>query len=326
MKSFLVLTLAGLLIAPPAACAQDFAIDSFTLDSGGGTSSGGGFEMNGIITQPEPDAMSGGGFSVAGEFLSLVAAVPSPTPVTSVTIFDNTAGEESGGFGATTNIWLAGKICLGSQAYRLDSLSTLLSSGNFSGNAQPPSTVRLRLYSHDPVSGRPAVDTGLIMNLYGRTNPIVLQPFDLTRWTPAAPFTLTADTCYWVVLSVDAGAVAGWIHSGVPPVGAAGTFGFTRSIDSGATWATPDNTANYKMLIQGVAVTSANAPLLSIAGQVADVRIFWPLSATGFVLDQSPTITGVWSQVAFPYSTNEIDISVNEAPPTGNKFYRLRLP
>ena len=307
-----------------AGAAKDFALDSFTLASGGGTSTGGVFAVSGVIGQPEAEAMSGGLFSLSGEFLSLIAVVATPT--VPITIFDNTPGEQSGGFGATTNLFLAGKICLGSQAYRLDSLSLLLSSGNFSGNTQPPSTVRLQLYSHDPVSGKPAFNTGLTLSLSGETNPVVLQPFDLTRWTPATPFTLAADTCYWVVLSVDAGAVAGWINSGVPPVGVAGTFGFTRSIDSGTTWVTPDNTANYKMLIQGVAVKSVGAPLLSIAGQGADVRIFWPLSATAFVLDQSPSITGAWSQVAFPYSTNEIDISVSEASSAENKFYRLRRP
>ena len=282
--------LAGTLLTVATVFAQNFSVDSFTLDSGGGTSTGGVFAVSGVIGQPEAEAMSGGLFSLSGEFLSLIAVVATPT--VPITIFDNTPREQSGGFGATTNLFLAGKICLGSQAYRLDSLSLLLSSGNFSGNTQPPSTVRLRIFSHDPVSGKPAFNTGLTLNLSVRTDPVILQPFDLTRWTPATPFTLAADTCYWVVLSVDAGAVAGWIHSGVPPVGVAGTFGFTRSIDSGTTWVTPDNTANYKMLIQGVAVKSVGAPLLSIAGQGADVRIFWPLSATGFVLDQSPTITG----------------------------------
>ncbi|MEX0741789.1 MAG: hypothetical protein WD079_03265 [Phycisphaeraceae bacterium] len=51
------------------------------------------------------------------------------------------------------------------------------------------------------------------------------------------------------------------------------------------------------------------APLLSIAWQGADVRVFWPLPGTGFVLDQSLTVTGAWSQVSFPYTTNATDIS-----------------
>jgi hypothetical protein len=54
------------------------------------------------------------------------------------------------------------------------------------------------------------------------------------------------------------------------------------------------------------------------------VRVFWPLSAAGFVLDQSLTATGIWSQVTFPYVTNAIDIGITVPTPTGNKFYRLR--
>src|SRR4030095_11668644 len=36
------------------------------------------------------------------------------------------------------------------------------------------------------------------------------------------------------------------------------------------------------------AVQTPGAPLLSIERQGAAVRVFWPLPATGFVLDQSP--------------------------------------
>jgi hypothetical protein len=79
------------------------------------------------------------------------------------------------------------------------------------------------------------------------------------------------------------------------------------------------------------AVQTPGAPLLSVE-QLAgnNVRVFWPLPATGFVLDQatslvSPPATNVWSQVAFPYQTNATHISIIVAP-SGNKFYRLRKP
>lgn len=67
------------------------------------------------------------------------------------------------------------------------------------------------------------------------------------------------------------------------------------------------------------------APLVASEKLGGNVRIFWPLPATGFVLDQSLTVTGVWSQVAFPYATNATHISVT-VPAVGNKFYRLRKP
>jgi hypothetical protein len=74
------------------------------------------------------------------------------------------------------------------------------------------------------------------------------------------------------------------------------------------------------------AVQTAGAPLLSIERQPGAVRVYWPQPAAGFVLDQSLSVTGVWSQVSFPYNTNTADISVSINPPVGDKFYRLRKP
>lgn len=75
-----------------------------------------------------------------------------------------------------------------------------------------------------------------------------------------------------------------------------------------------------------LAVQTPDAPLLSIERQGAVVRIFWPLSNPGFVVDQSLTATGNWSQVAFPYTTNETEISITVPVPANNSFYRLRKP
>lgn len=74
-----------------------------------------------------------------------------------------------------------------------------------------------------------------------------------------------------------------------------------------------------------IAVQTSGAPLLSIARQGANARVFWPLPANGFLLDHSATVTGIWSQVSFPYTTNESEISISVSA-TGNKFYRLRKP
>ena len=73
-------------------------------------------------------------------------------------------------------------------------------------------------------------------------------------------------------------------------------------------------------------VPTPDAPLLSVDRQGTAVRVFWPLPATGYVLDQSLTVTGAWSQVAFPYTTNVNGISVSTPAPVGIKFYRLRKP
>ena len=73
-----------------------------------------------------------------------------------------------------------------------------------------------------------------------------------------------------------------------------------------------------------VAVQTPGGPLLTVERQGAGVRVFWPLPGTGFVLDQSPTVTGVWSQATSSYATNATDISITVPAPTGNKFFRLR--
>ena len=74
------------------------------------------------------------------------------------------------------------------------------------------------------------------------------------------------------------------------------------------------------------AIQTPGAPLLSIQRVGGGVRVLWPKPATDWLLDQSLTVTGVWSQVAFPYATNATDISVLVPAATGNRFYRLRRP
>lgn len=79
------------------------------------------------------------------------------------------------------------------------------------------------------------------------------------------------------------------------------------------------------------AVQTPGAPLLSVEKLGGNnVRVYWPLTATGFVLDQTTALatspaTSVWSQVSFPYQTNATHISITVTP-SANKFYRLRKP
>ena len=74
------------------------------------------------------------------------------------------------------------------------------------------------------------------------------------------------------------------------------------------------------------AVQTPGAPLLAIQQGPGSVRVYWPIPSTGFVLDQSLSVTGGWSQVTSPYSTNATAISITVTPPTGTTFYRLRKP
>jgi hypothetical protein len=79
-------------------------------------------------------------------------------------------------------------------------------------------------------------------------------------------------------------------------------------------------------------VQTPGAPLLSVESLGGNtVRVFWPLPATGFFLDQTaalatPPATSSWSQISFPYQTNATHISITVPAPTANKFYRLRKP
>ncbi|MGQ0604068.1 MAG: hypothetical protein ACT4QE_20495 [Anaerolineales bacterium] len=60
--------LALTLTAPALAQTGGYAIESFTVDGGGGTSSGGNFTLSGAIGQPEAGALAGGAFTLTGGF------------------------------------------------------------------------------------------------------------------------------------------------------------------------------------------------------------------------------------------------------------------
>lgn len=93
----------------------------------------------------------------------------------------------------------------------------------------------------------------------------------------------------------------------------------------------PTMSANNFSLVGGFwslvsVVQTPGAPSLSLQRLGNAVRVYWPANASGFVLDQSLTVTGGWSQVSFPYATNGSEISITVSGPSGNKFYRLRKP
>lgn len=74
---FLVGAAATALLLPALLFAQ-YAIDWFTIDGGGGTSTGGVFTVSGTIGQPEAGTMSGGSFTLVGGFWALPAAIQTP--------------------------------------------------------------------------------------------------------------------------------------------------------------------------------------------------------------------------------------------------------
>jgi len=69
------LSLLSLLIATASASAQ-YSINWFTLDGGGGQSSGGDYTLTGTIGQPDAATSSGGAYTLQGGFWSAFAGVP----------------------------------------------------------------------------------------------------------------------------------------------------------------------------------------------------------------------------------------------------------
>jgi hypothetical protein len=58
--------------------AQPFSIDWYTMDGGGGTSTGGAFSLSGTIGQPDAGRLSGGDFSLEGGFWAGATALQTP--------------------------------------------------------------------------------------------------------------------------------------------------------------------------------------------------------------------------------------------------------
>jgi len=76
------------LLLATSAHAQRYSIDWFTVDGGGGTSTGGVYQVSGTVGQPDAwPTMSGGNYSVDGGFWSIIAAVQTPgAPSLSITL------------------------------------------------------------------------------------------------------------------------------------------------------------------------------------------------------------------------------------------------
>ena len=73
----MVLLLLLLATSPAARAALDaFGLDWWTVDSGGGTSTGGVYSLSGTIGQPDAGSMSVGSYTLAGGFWSEEASLP----------------------------------------------------------------------------------------------------------------------------------------------------------------------------------------------------------------------------------------------------------
>ena len=67
-----------LLLMPLVAASQSYDISWFTIDGGGGTSTGGVYSVSGTIGQPDAGKLSGGSFTLDGGFWGVVLAIQTP--------------------------------------------------------------------------------------------------------------------------------------------------------------------------------------------------------------------------------------------------------
>jgi hypothetical protein len=74
-----------LILLSCSAFAQSYALGWFTIDGGGGTSTGGVFMVSGTIGQPDAGMMSGGNFTLEGGFWSLFAIQTPGAPCLTLT-------------------------------------------------------------------------------------------------------------------------------------------------------------------------------------------------------------------------------------------------
>lgn len=86
MRTLPALTASVALACSLPASAQNFSIDWFSIDGGGGTSAGGNFSLSGTIGQPDASVqpMTGGAFTLTGGFWSLFAVQTPDAPRLSI--------------------------------------------------------------------------------------------------------------------------------------------------------------------------------------------------------------------------------------------------
>jgi hypothetical protein len=72
-----------------------------------------------------------------------------------------------------------------------------------------------------------------------------------------------------------------------------------------------------------------SVPELSIARDLGNLLISWPLPDDGCFLEESialPGTAGSWTRIEPPYQTNSSRAWITASPSQGNRFYRLIRP
>lgn len=145
------------------------------------------------------------------------------------------------------------------------------------------------------------------------------------------PFPFAVFAFWWIVATGPAPAQSFTVNPIVPGGGSStgGVFVLSGTVGQPEASSAPGSGGGFSLsggFWPIFLVQTPGAPVLGMERLGASARLFWPLPASGFVLEQSLSVTGAWSQVAFPYLTNATCISVQTPMPAGNQFFRLRKP
>lgn len=86
LRFSLLLWLSTLILQPSICLAQTYSIDWFTLDGGGGTSTGGVYSVSGTVGQPDAGPlMTGGNYALQGGFWAIQAVQTPGAPTLTIT-------------------------------------------------------------------------------------------------------------------------------------------------------------------------------------------------------------------------------------------------
>jgi len=147
-RHFVVLTLLALstlIFQPSIARAQQYSIDWYKIAGGGGTSTGGTYQVSGTIGQHDAGGpMTGGNYSLTGGFWALISVVQTPgAPTLFISHASNTVTvywQDVPGWALQQNGNLAS-----SAGWSASSGATLLNGTNYLNLTSPPGNLFFRL-------------------------------------------------------------------------------------------------------------------------------------------------------------------------------------
>lgn len=85
-----LLTILFFIFAASIVNAQNYSVDWFKIAGGGGLSSGGAYSLSGTVGQPDAGTLTGGNYTLAGGFWSIITAIQEPgAPLLTVTRSNN---------------------------------------------------------------------------------------------------------------------------------------------------------------------------------------------------------------------------------------------